>query len=278
MLRQARPRSDGSAQSSSFEFADTTTWNFSTESWVPDAEYIGDLPEGYTTGSKNPVWVPLSNAGTSTGINTRNTGLAGGENISPADLRTKIAWVEGVAGVAGYDECIRLALHDIRFFRDLEAFGQPWTRPHSEKEIASGDAGVILREFDSESILRTFQGYINKRLQGRDASRFSAQIVDDDNDPSNGFRHTITTARPLPAGIYRFGMRLQNPEDIPCNYISEDSGRDYTVTVTAPAGTLHEALFDPATIGAAMGADTANGVVEPAGFTAGGTATTIDTA
>ena len=62
---------------------------------------------------------------------------------------------------------------------------------------------------------------------------------------------------------------------MPCNYISEEAGAFWTVTVTAPTGTLHEALFDPAAIGAAVGADAANGVVEPAGFTAGGTATTL---
>ena len=46
--------------------------------------------------------------------------------------------------------------------------------------------------------------------------------------------------------------------------------------VTAPAGTVHEAFFDPVAIGAGFGADATNGVLKPASFTpSGGSATTI---
>ena len=48
------------------------------------------------------------------------------------------------------------------------------------------------------------------------------------------------------------------------------------VTVTAPSGTLHEALFDPVAIGSAVGADSSTGVLEPAQFTASETDVTID--
>ena len=38
------------------------------------------------------------------------------------------------------------------------------------------------------------------------------------------------------------------------------------VTVTAPAGTVHEAFFDPVVIGSGVGADASNGVLEPKAF------------
>ena len=38
---------------------------------------------------------------------------------------------------------------------------------------------------------------------------------------------------------------------------------------------MHEAFFDPVTIGSAVGADGTNGVLDPAGFSVGGTTTTI---
>ena len=47
------------------------------------------------------------------------------------------------------------------------------------------------------------------------------------------------------------------------------------VHVTAPAGTLHEAFFDPTAIGAAVGADTTNGALTPTALTVEGTATTV---
>ena len=45
----------------------------------------------------------------------------------------------------------------------------------------------------------------------------------------------------------------------------------YDVTVTAPYGTLHEAFFDPVTVGTAVKADGSNGVLKPTSFTVGGT-------
>ena len=52
---------------------------------------------------------------------------------------------------------------------------------------------------------------------------------------------------------------------------------EWTVTVNAPAGTLHEAFFDPVTVGIGVTADDTNGVLKPATFTdANGATTTID--
>ncbi len=50
---------------------------------------------------------------------------------------------------------------------------------------------------------------------------------------------------------------------------------EWTVTVTAPSGTVHEAFFDPVDIGDAVGADGTNGVLKPAAFALDGVTTTI---
>ena len=49
----------------------------------------------------------------------------------------------------------------------------------------------------------------------------------------------------------------------------------FDVTVTAPANSLHEAFFDPVTVGTAVKADATNGVLKPTSFTVGGAATEI---
>ena len=49
----------------------------------------------------------------------------------------------------------------------------------------------------------------------------------------------------------------------------------WDVTVTAPGGTLHEAFFDPVTVGATVKADGSNGVLKPTSFTVDGTSTEL---
>ena len=271
---QGAPRSDGSTTTTSFEFADTTAWSYFGEA---PSEYAGTLPEGYVVGSRNPVWLPSTSAGGTSGQRSApSTGYQQGDgtDISLADLRQKIAWVEGGAGIAGYDDCIAVSLHSIRYYRDLAAYGEPWVIKEADKEIDSGKPGAVIYDVPSSSIFVTPTHYMNWWLHGQDAGLFSVQNVDDDTDPTNGYRSTITTARPLPSGTYRFVDQLQAQDYIPCNFRPEHK-LAWVVTVTAPAQTVHEALFDPAAIGTAVGADAANGVVEPAGFTVGGTATTI---
>ena len=78
----------------------------------------------------------------------------------------------------------------------------------------------------------------------------------------------------MPEGSYEVSFRFQLPEDFPCNFFPDDYAL-VTVTVTAPAGTLHEAFFDPVTVGTSVKADGSNGVLSPTSFTVGGSATEI---
>ena len=78
------------------------------------------------------------------------------------------------------------------------------------------------------------------------------------------FTESFQTVRPLPASTYTINRKEVEHRNLPCNYVLT---HNWTVTVTAPAGTLHEAFFDPVAIGSSIGADAANGALMPASFT-----------
>ena len=85
------------------------------------------------------------------------------------------------------------------------------------------------------------------------------------------------TVRPLPAGEYRFYYGYLPREYVICDGEPEEEKKRHEVfvAVTAPTGTVHEAFFDPVSIGAAVGADATNGVLTPSAFTIGSVSTTL---
>ena len=118
---------------------------------------------------------------------------------------------------------------------------------------------------------------------GTDAILFSTensnpirnQDYDKDGEYDNVWYEIIAKlARPLPAGEYRSDLNESDPAYSACNYVISN---EWTVTVNAPAGTLHEAFFDPVTDGTAVAADDSNGVLKPAAFTdANGASATLE--
>ena len=250
-----------------FEFTDTTTRRFGPDR--PEDPYAGTLPEGYTVDSRNPVWVPLSSGNVRA---YRAYDVGSGESIDLDDLRATITWLGGSGD--DYDTCIRGALWLIRSQRDWEVYHGSPNRVDHDATISSGDAAAVVSQSEPGET-DGYTTYSNRWVEGQDSELFSEVNIDDDTDPTNGFTEALMVARPLPAGTYEFRSRWQRPHQVPCNYISESSGPFWTVTVTALAGTVHEAFFDPVAIGTAVGADAANGVLDEAGFTAGGTATSI---
>ncbi len=266
--------SSGSMRSSgSFEFADTTTWDFGP---LVATEYTGSLPAGYTLGSRNPVWLPKESGGQARSSHYTTGGTD--PPIGLEELRRLIAWVDGGSDSA-YDECIRSGLWVIRKVRDYEAYGRPLTDHIEDVQIESGLAAGALVVQSGDNLSPPNQTAYEKHWTfGPDGERFTVTVEDGDTDPSNGYYHPIRTGRPLPAGTYEVKLYSQPTYHFPCDYrlMPRPGGVLWRVTVTAPLGTLHEALFDPAAIGTAVGADAANGVVEPAGFSVGGTATSLD--
>ena len=259
-LRLPESREDSGASDSDAEFVFT------------DAHYKN--PEGYTIDTLDPAWLPAQGgvSGASGASNpafiTDSTSPTGGPSptISLADLRSKIAWIEGGEDIEGYERCIGIVLNYKQFYRDWEAYhGRLWTRLQEERQLASGASqGTVI--YASEPLRDP--GYINLWLSGQDTNLFRSQNDDEDEDPSNGYRVTIQTARPLPSGVYRYSTQSQHYEEIPCDF-TPDPGKDqldWIITATALEDAVHEAFFDPVAIGTAVGGDTANGVLTPMSF------------
>ncbi len=234
-----------------------------------------ESPWDYTVDNLSRAWLPAQ----------ATTGGASGEAADPefitdgaqsppptialAALKTKIAVLKAElkAGesIAGFNECIRGRILHERVYR-----ADPGGPRRKEKALASGlTVGTEVFKYTEP-----FQGdptYNRGWLDGPDSSLFQAVTIDDDKDPWNGYNLGFSTARPLPAGTYRVHHVLQHYKDLPCNFKPKDAYSDWRVTVTAPTGTVHEAFFDPVTLTAGgVGANSTEGVLKPAAFTAGG--------
>ena len=90
------------------------------------------------------------------------------------------------------------------------------------------------------------------------------------------YAQRVVSERPLPVGTYEFTFNQRNVYFVPCEGYTVS--HEWTVTVTAPEGTIHEAFFDPATTTAGVGyftGATTTGVLKPAEFSVGAASTTI---
>ena len=229
-------------------------------------------PEGYTIDTLDPSWLPAEIDGIGASGASSNPSFItdsqapGGDpepTVSLADLRMKIAWMEGGDGILGYDRCIGVVLNYKKYNRDYEAFyGTPSTHNEWEKELVSGAGqGTLVSAYDVNGGL-TYDKYW---LTGQDSQLFMSLVVDDDEDPLTGHKNHLAIARPLPAGVYRFAHHVIGNEYMPCGF-TPDTRLLWIVTITAPLGTVHEAFFDGVTIGSAVGVDAAHGVLKPKSF------------
>ena len=118
-------------------------------------------------------------------------------------------------------------------------------------------------------------------LDGGDADLFRVELSEgvphdysgDGTNDSIQYTQRVVAARPLPSGVYRTHYNNRHVDFVPCEGYT--FRHEWTVTVNAPEGTLHEAFFDPITDGTAVAGDSANGVLKPSEFTVGGTSTEI---
>ena len=258
----------GAAESSSASALQFTQSNWDQSPW------------DYSVDTLSRAWLPARDPGGATGQAGDAAGMAfitdGAASPPPAvtltDLRAQIAALAAELragdGITGYRECI---LGRIRLARHRRAV--PWTPAQKAATVASGSAAGTEVNRDTNSY-RDPQ-YSRWWLSGPDRERFQTRIIDDDDQSSTGYDHALITARPLPAGAYRVHYNWHHYSDFPCNNVTTDTYRDWTVTVTAPAGTVHEAFFDPVAVGAGVGADGVTGALTPTAFTVGATAVTL---
>ncbi|MCE2463436.1 MAG: hypothetical protein J4F46_05940, partial [Dehalococcoidia bacterium] len=195
------------------------------------------------------------------------------ETFTLAELKAKIAWLEGGDGSQSYRQCNIDALDDEREYRDVIAFYPgSYEFPVEGIEIASSaSSGTFIDGYPMDPKIGYIASpaYDNFWLDGPDKDLFVARPDDDDDRPDTGYGWVVETARPLPAGTYRVDRHWQLYFHIPCDYLSVFPPKKYQVSVTAPIGTVYEAFFDPVAIGAAVGADGTNGALTHTAFTVG---------
>ena len=236
-----------------------------------------DTPFDYSVDTLSRVWLPAQDAGGAAG-QTSGPYITDGSVTSPptitlAAIKTAIADLAAEVArgrnIEGYAECMMGRIEYKRYRR-----AQPWVPLQFTATLASGSAAGS--ELDRQHYLYDENKYDRYWVSGAEHDLFTAPIVDDDTDPSNGYYYTLATTRPLPAGSYEARRHLQRFKDIPCNFKPTDAPDIWTLTVTAPAGALHEAFFDPAAAsGGAVGFSATAGTTTPATFTVGGSSTRI---
>ena len=177
-------------------------------------------------------------------------------DLSLSGLRSRIDamadLLEDGEGIEGYAECVE---HRFMYER------RPYTPHHVEERMDSGlPAGSVFADIWDFPGLDHFINY----FKGPDKHLFKDEKIDSNNDPADGYRLESRSRRPLPRGNYELEYYDVPLVALPCGYAPLASY--WTIHVTAPAGTLHEAFFDPAAIGGGAGADKDNGVLKPTAF------------
>ena len=225
----------------------------------------GQSPWAYSVDTLSRAWLPAEDP-PAEGVTPTAFITDGAETPPPtitlADLRSQIetlaADMTSAEAVAGYTLCIENRMIRLRHRR-----ADPWTPKQRAATLASGSAAGT--EVSRETHAYREAEYDRHWLSGADAALFRSAIMDDDGQPSTGYSHGARTTRPLPAGEYRLRYNSMGHRFFPCRFVPLDGYRDWTITVTAPTGTVHEAFFDPAALGSGVvGRDAAHGVLGPA--------------
>ena len=248
--------------------------------------YRGAYPTGYTLGTRSPAWLPASttsssdllssafqpDANPSYLVGSPAPGRADDPPVDLAEIVEIINWM-GKNNDTGYHRCIIESLFEESFSRDWAAFyGESWTPSKYAAQIHSGrTSGTLIDEVEWPSDAK----YYEFSTEGPDAVLFRNEVSDVDQNPLNGYRNSLVTVRPIPAGLYTFMERGLSYEYVPCNYDPVTGRGEWMITVTAPEGTLHEAFFDPVALASGVGAAGTLGVLDPDSFSVGGTDTTI---
>ena len=244
------------------------------KAWLPDAAAQGAT--GRASGGEQRFLINLPSG--SQGASGRSS--TQGESMTISELKalvTRIGNELAAGGTEAYAECVRDKYRTARYHQYLKnhretVWGVEYNRQHV-KAITSGASsgtevyvGSAADHIDADDIPDSLDIDDVILHTGQDADLF------DKVWPANA-----VTARPLPQGTYRFYWADQPKNYALCDAISEirKKRNEVIVTVAPPSGTLHEAFFDPVTIGTGVGADSSNGVIKPAGFTVDGTSTSI---
>ena len=223
--------------------------------------------------------LPSSEGGASGSDNTRSSDQSdssGSETITLAQLKKRIEDIAQIVaqgdGSTAYRECVYRKLKAAREVEDLLETRDQLAVYQAEEAMASGlPAGSVVHTGDSAYVIHHFGEDPNN-----DYGRF--HLLDNDADLFTvKYPGEVSTVRPLTADDYRFFFNTEHAVYIPCDGQPEEYKRTYEVVlaVTAPAGTVHEAFFDPVSSGDAVGYFGTGGAIKPASFRTGDVNTTV---
>ena len=257
--------------------------------------HLGYAGDHYTVASPwDKNWLPSASSGGASGASdgqrflldvpgSASTGASGQSGRPPtitlAEMKAEVAAIEREAAAGGGSEAYRDCLYEkYKWRREVDYIkgdGEYFYKRH-DSAIGSGlAAGTLVyaqyplerNEWNEQTAIPTPDwDWGEYRIVGRDHDLFVPQ-----------WPGVADTARPLPAGEYQFYYSTWGREHIICGAQPEEEQKRHEVfvAVTAPTGSIHEAFFDPAAIGAAVGADGTNGALKPTAFSVGGVSTAL---
>ena len=260
-----------------------------SKKWLPAATQPGGSGRSDTS-SENKLFL-LDAPASGGGSGQRSSGSATGPTIRLSAMKTLIADLDTQANAGGteeYRKCVQEAYIVKRLLHEnvVVQGHRPSLQHHS---LSSGlPAGTLFHEFENrggmppDNVGRTWAEGDAEDLVKFEATDYvpytpSFDEVYGSSHQRFSFTQRVLTARPLPAGVYRFYLNTLAAWGVVCNLISDVERNlfEHQLTVEPAARTVHEAFFDPVTIGAAVGAHGANGVLKPAAFTVAGASATM---
>ena len=264
----------------------------SAKAWLPAAPAQGGGGDGRAVGaggasSDSQLFITRvsdtggGGGGASGASGARGQSGAQQESMTLSELKTFINNVEAQVTAGGgterYRECLikkHWELSRVTLQQDGRAKANiPWEQQYPRSLASGSPAGSEVYEGGNMLILKD-------TTKSNEPTWSEVAVIKSGQDASL-FNHTwpliATTTRPLPAGEYRFYWAEQPELYALCDALPEaEKTRDeIVVTVTAPEGTLHETMFDPVDFSGGVGADSSNGVLNPASFTVDGTSTSV---
>ena len=216
-----------------------------------DFDYAVDTPSRtWLPSNDTPVPGDTGVRGSSGHTDTTEFITDGSDSPAPvmtlSALKTRIAEIDALLvagdGTQRYRDCVNASLTRERAHREQ---GGPF--PPHERTLGSGLAkGTVLLDYGQS----WYDEYVLRTTSGDDADLFAMLNIDDDTDPSNGHYVKEVTTRPLPMGEYTANFHIRPAHYAACGF-NPTHNNNYSVnyTVEPPSGTLHEAFFDPVTVG-----------------------------
>ena len=177
-----------------------------------------------------------------------------------AEVAKIAAEVSAGAGTDAYEHCVYEKYANLRENDHHAAAAEAGLEPGEVQMVMRFDIGSGLAKdtrVNPEQAINFFAG-TSGVLEGDDASLFEV------SKPG-----VVNTLRPLPAGEYVFTYLERPPYLDVCDAPITDSFKEwsqYMVGVAAPNHVVHEAFFDPVTVGSAVKADSTNGTLSPSSF------------